>query len=169
MGAKKISAGQIDENHASSSQIQWVSAKRPFSQTKNGLSGSISLFCRWNPARGLVQNENITFAALFFPPGRLLKFLWTSYWSVEDPQFMYRLFTWGKSGFWRPFLSKLVNFREKKCEKLELRDEKTIFLASRGHFGKKKPRVQPFFSVFLKFQVLLTFSPYFTKKNLWWG
>ena len=137
MGAKKISAGQIDENHASSSQIQWVSAKRPFTQTKNGLSGSIWLISGLNPARGAVQNENISFAALFFQPGRLLKFLWNSYWSVEDPHSMYRLFTWGKSGFWRPFLSKLVNFREKKCEKLELRDKKTIFWPPEGILAKK--------------------------------
>ena len=77
-------------------------------------------------------------------------------------------FLGGKVGFGGHFCQNW-SILEKKMWKIEVEGRKDHFLGLPRPFWQKKPRVQPFFSVFLKFQVLLTFSPYFTKKNLWWG
>ena len=62
-------------------------------------------------------------------------------------------------------LVKFGQFWRKKMRKIGVEGGKDHFFGLPRPFFEKIPRVQPFFSVFLKFQVLLTFSPYFTKKK----
>ena len=165
MGAKKISAGQIDENHASSSQIQWVSARTPFTQTKNGLSGSVLLISGLNPARETIKYEYIKFRCSFFQPGRILNF-----YPPHSDKFRTRTlctgcFLAGKVGF-GGYFGQIWSILEKKNEKnWSWGRKRPFFWPSEAIFGKNTSSS----TIFLRFPevsgALNIFSLFYQKKT----